>query len=121
VNSLVGITVERPLGRILLRGWRRRCPCCGHGPMMRSYLNVRPHCTVCREDLRQTEGNDVPIFLTIILIALIMVPLSHVILAKLRPDPLILLTGFAVGCAALGLYILPRLKGIILAYHWAKD
>ena len=40
-------TGERPLKPALMRGWRRRCPNCGAGPMMRGYLKVRDECPVC--------------------------------------------------------------------------
>jgi len=53
--------------RALLRGWRRKCPNCGSGPVLR-----------------------------------------------------ILFTIFAVGCVALSLYLLPRFKGMIVAFQWAR-
>ena len=49
-----------------------------------------------------------------------MAPLLHLAFVKLPPDPLTLFTVFAVGCVALSLYLLPRLKGAIVAYQWAR-
>ena len=37
-----------------------------------------------------------------------------------RPDPLILASIFSVGTVALSLYLLPRLKGALVAVQWAK-
>ncbi|WP_457645851.1 DUF983 domain-containing protein, partial [Profundibacter sp.] len=39
---------------------------------------------------------------------------------KYRPEPIVLATIFTVGCVALSLYLLPRLKGVIVAIQWAK-
>ena len=30
---------ERPMWPALRRGWARRCPSCGSGPLLRGYLN----------------------------------------------------------------------------------
>lgn len=49
-----------------------------------------------------------------------MAPLLHISFVQFRPDPLTLFTIFAVGCVGLSLYLLPRLKGAIVAYQWAK-
>ena len=37
-----------------------------------------------------------------------------------RPDPLVLASVFSVGCVALSLYLLPRLKGMVVAFQWAR-
>jgi len=44
----VSFTVERePLGVILKRGLRRRCPRCGEGPLFRRGINTYDRCSVC--------------------------------------------------------------------------
>ena len=41
--------------------------------------------------------------------------------AKIRMEFVeLLFSFFAVGCVTLSLYLLPRLKGAIVAYQWAK-
>ena len=110
----------RPLRRSLLRGWRRRCPSCGNGHMMKGYLKVAPVCPVCRDELFHHSADDGPAYLTILIVGHLMAPLLHLAFVKLRPDPLTLFTVFAVGCVALSLYLLPRLKGAIVAYQWAR-
>ena len=40
---------ERPMWPALRRGWSRRCPNCGFGPLLRGYLKVRESCPVCGE------------------------------------------------------------------------
>ena len=40
---------ERELWPAVWKGFRRKCPNCGSGPILKSYLKVRDTCTVCRE------------------------------------------------------------------------
>ena len=112
---------QRPLWPSLARGWRRRCPKCGGGTIMQSYLKVKSACPVCREELSHHRADDGPAYLTILLVGHLMAPLLHLVFVHYRPDPLTLFTIFAVGCVALSLYLLPRLKGAIVAYQWARQ
>lgn len=111
---------DRPLKQALYRGWRRKCPNCGTGPMFKGYLKVRDHCPVCKEDLSHHRADDGPAYLTILIVGHLLAPLLHVAFVHWRPDPLILFTIFAVGCVALSLYLLPRLKGGVVAFQWAR-
>lgn len=81
---------------------------------------MRQTCSVCREDFTPQRTDDGPAYLTILIVAHLMVPLLHLVFVTWRPEPLILFTIFAVGCVALSLYLLPRLKGVIMAFQWAK-
>ncbi len=111
---------EGSIWPILWKGWRRRCPKCGTGPLMSGYLTVRERCAVCREDLHHHRADDGPAYLTILIVGHLMAPLLLVVFTTWRPDPLVLFTIFAVGCVALSLYLLPRLKGVIVAFQWAR-
>ena len=116
------MTVEqdRPLGPALLQGWRRKCPNCGTGPMLRGYLKVRDACPVCGEDLHHHRADDGPAYLTILIVGHLMAPAILLAFVEFRPDPLVLFSVFAVGTVALSLFLLPRLKGAIVAYQWAR-
>jgi uncharacterized protein (DUF983 family) len=111
---------ERPLRPALLRGWRRRCPQCGAGPMLKGYLKVRDNCPVCGEDLHHHRADDGPAWLTILIVGHLMAPSIIFAFTTFRPDPIILATVFTIGCVALSLYLLPRLKGLMVAFQWAK-
>ena len=110
----------RELWPALRRGFRRKCPNCGSGPMMESYLKVRDTCTVCREDLSHHRADDGPAYLTILIVGHLMAPLLHVSFTMFRPEPLVLFTIFAIGCVGLSLYLLPRLKGAVVSFQWAR-
>ncbi|GGB24498.1 DUF983 domain-containing protein [Allosediminivita pacifica] len=101
-------------------GWRRRCPNCGSGPMLSGYLKVRDHCPVCREELFHHRADDGPAYLTILVVGHIMAPMLHVAFVTWRPEPLTLFTLFAVGTIGLSLYLLPRFKGAMVGFQWAR-
>jgi uncharacterized protein (DUF983 family) len=111
---------ERPLWPALLKGWRRRCPRCGSGALLHSYLKVNDSCAVCDQQLHHHRADDGPAYLTILIVGHIMAPGLHVAYAAWRPDPLTLFTIFSVGCTALSLYLLPRLKGAVIGFQWAR-
>ena len=111
---------DRPMRPAMFRGWRRKCPNCGSGPMLSGYLKVRDACAVCDEPLHYHRADDGPAYLTILFVGHLMAPLILIAFVKYRPEPIVLATIFTVGCVALSLYLLPRLKGVIVAIQWAK-
>lgn len=113
-------TFNRPVRPAMLRGWRRRCPKCGSGPLLSGYLKVRATCPVCDEELHHHRADDGPAYLTILIVGHILAPLILIIYTQYRPEPMVLATSFSVGCVALSLYLLPRLKGAIVGLQWAK-
>ncbi|SHJ71752.1 Uncharacterized conserved protein, DUF983 family [Shimia gijangensis] len=120
MTETIAETDERPLGPALFKGWRRRCPNCGNGPLLKGYLKVRESCSVCREDFTPQRADDGPAYLTILLVGHLMAPMLHIVFVNFRPEPLIMFTIFAVGCVALSLYLLPRFKGAVVAFQWAR-
>jgi uncharacterized protein (DUF983 family) len=120
-DEMAGMALaERPMGPAMLNGWRRRCPNCGSGPMLRGYLKVRDACPVCGEALHHHRADDGPAYLTILIVGHLMAPLILYVFTTWRPDPLILASIFSVGTVALSLWLLPRLKGMIVGIQWAK-
>ncbi|MBY6004597.1 DUF983 domain-containing protein [Salipiger bermudensis] len=111
---------QRETWPAIWRGYRGRCPNCGSGPLLRSYLKVRDHCPVCREELYHNRADDGPAYLTILIVGHIMAPALHIVFTTWRPEPLTLITIFSVGCIGLSLYLLPRLKGAIVGFQWAR-
>lgn len=113
-------TQERELKPALWRGWRRRCPNCGSGPILKGYLKVRDTCTVCQEELHHQRADDGPAYVTILIVGHLMAPLILIVFETYRPDPYVLSAIFSVGCVGLSLYLLPRIKGAFVALQWAK-
>ncbi|MCX7288967.1 MAG: DUF983 domain-containing protein [Rhodobacterales bacterium] len=118
--SSEGADEDRPVRPALLRGWRRRCPNCGAGPMMRGYLTVRDGCPVCGEALHHQRADDGPAYLTILIVGHVLAPVLLFSFTRWEPDPLPFAVALSVGTVALSLYLLPRLKGAMVALQWAK-
>ncbi|SIT07374.1 Uncharacterized conserved protein, DUF983 family [Gemmobacter megaterium] len=111
---------DRPMRPAMLRGWRRRCPACGSGPMLQGYLKVRDHCPVCDEALHHHRADDGPAYLTIVVVGKLLTPLIFWVFTAFRPEPLVMAVAFSIAAVALSLYLLPRLKGMLVAIQWSR-
>jgi uncharacterized protein (DUF983 family) len=111
---------DRPMGQALRRGWNRSCPSCGKGSLLYAYLKVRPSCENCGQDFTPQRADDGPAYLTILIVGHLMAPMLMFVFVKFRPEPLTLATMFTIGTVALSLFLLPRLKGVMIAIQWAK-
>jgi uncharacterized protein (DUF983 family) len=112
---------ERPVWPAIAKGFRCKCPNCGNGPLLKSYLKVNNTCAVCSQELYHHRADDGPAYLTILIVGHLMAPALHFTFVTWRPEPLTLFTIFAVGCVGLSLYLLPRLKGAIVGFQWARQ
>lgn len=111
---------DRPLWPAMRRGWKRCCPNCGQGPMLKAYLKVRDTCPVCGEDLHHQRADDGPAYLTILIVGHILAPVFMFMYSTWRPEPMTMVAILSVGVVALSLYLLPRIKGAFVALQWAK-
>ncbi len=111
---------ERPVKPALLRGWRRVCPNCGSGPIFDGYLSVHDSCPVCSEEFYHHRADDGPAYLNILITGHIVAPLMLVTFEIFRPDPIILSLIFILIFVTVALYMLPRIKGALIALQWAK-
>lgn len=111
---------DRPLKTALWRGWRRKCPCCGSGPMLKGYLTVRDRCSVCDQEFLHHRADDGPAYLTILIVGHILAPVLLWAFVEFRPDPITTATVFSVTAVAMSLYLLPRLKGAMIAFQWSR-
>ena len=110
----------RPLKPALLKGLRLRCPCCGDGPLLYRYLKPHAQCSECGLDLSHQRADDGPAYLTILIVGHLMGVLLHVSYVAIRPEPLTLALSMAAFATLSALLLLPRVKGMIIAYQWAK-
>lgn len=112
--------IERPLGRSIRRGLRLRCPNCGKGHIMRTYLKLQDTCPECGQELYHSRADDGPAYLTILVVGHLMAPFIHIVFTTWRPAPIFMALGFSAACIALSLFMLPRMKGMIVGIQWAK-
>lgn len=110
---------ERPLGPALLRGWRRRCPRCGGGPLLHGYLKLHRSCISCGEDFTPARADDIPAWATILIVGHIVV--FGLITTEVAWHPPVWLHWAIWPALTLGLtlWLLPRIKGMVVALQWA--
>lgn len=111
---------ERPAWPAIRRGFVQRCPKCGQAPLFEGYLKVADRCPVCEVELMHHRADDGPAFLTILIVGHVMAPAFLLVYRSFTPEPLVMATIFTVFCVGLSLYLLPRLKGVIVGIQWAK-
>ena len=103
---------------VVWRGYRKRCPRCDSGPLFRIYLKPVNRCTNCGEVYGHICADDLPSYLTILVVGHIIVPFF------MLTDRLYNLSGWVHGAIWLPLtivliiYFLPRLKGVAVAWMW---
>ena len=111
---------DRPTWPAIAKGFRCKCPKCGEGKLLHSYLKVNDTCPGCGQELFHHRADDGPAYLTILFVGHLLAPALHVSYVHWRPDPLTMAIAFSIGCVGLSLFLLPRLKGAIVAYQWAR-
>ncbi len=103
---------------ILMRGFLGRCPHCGKGKLLHRYLKVVPNCTNCGEAYGHIAAEDMPPWLTILIVGHILVPNMWTFQRNfdvpiwveqiMWPTLAIILIGI----------LLPRCKGFCVALLW---
>ena len=111
---------DREMKPAMLRGFLRRCPECGEGAMFDGYLKVTDRCAVCGTDLSQHRADDGPAYLTILVVGHLLAPIMIFVFTEYRPGAVTLATVFTLSTVALSLFLLPRLKGLVVAIQWSK-
>jgi len=111
---------DRPMRPAMLRGWQRVCPACGEGRMLHGYLKVRDHCPACGEELHHQRADDGPAYLTILIVGKTVVPLMAWAFVVLHPEPIVLALAASTLAISLSLYLLPRLKGVLVGIQWSR-
>lgn len=110
---------ERPLLPALLRGWHRRCPNCGGGPVFDGFLAVRPACAACGEDLHHHRADDLPAWVTIVIVGHLIVGILLSVETAIRPPMWVHFAVWPTLALGLTLWLLPRIKGMVVAMQWA--
>ena len=94
-----------------------RCPCCGNGSLMKSYLKQVENCSVCGESFGQIRADDAAPWLTIILVGHVFLPFAF--LVNVDWMPLWAAMGMWAACfTTIALAILPRAKALLIAVLW---
>jgi len=120
--SKLALSTEKPstLGPALRRGIARKCPACGKASAFDGYLTVKTECDNCHTPLAHYKSDDLPPYLTILIVGHIVVSLMMQFVdftsnASVSPFSLFFWPALTL---ALVLVILPFIKGLVLGIHW---
>jgi uncharacterized protein (DUF983 family) len=101
------------------RGLSRRCPSCGQGSLFDGLLTVRPNCDFCIADNAAYPSDDMPPYVTMVIVGHIVLPLllwvDHVFTPPIGAQ-------FAIWLpitALLSVALLPFVKGGVVGLCWA--
>lgn len=110
----------RNLWRAIGRGAMLRCPNCGKGHMFRAYLKVADHCDVCSEDLSQHRADDMPPYLSILIVGHLIVGLMLHMEMSYAIAPWVYVVTMVPAALILPLVLLPSIKGAVVGLQWAN-
>ena len=102
------------------RGAGGRCPACGEGRILHSYLKVNESCPTCGEELHHHRADDFPPYITIFVVGHILGAAMFAV-DDIWPDlPMAVhFITWPVLCIVMSLWLLPIFKGGLIAYQWA--
>src|ERR1700744_5099530 len=107
---------DMPLKVAVGRALMGRCPACGKGKLMRSYLKQVDTCSACGESLGQIRADDAAPWATIILVGHVFLPMAFMV--ELGLPLWAEATVWAMSFAVLSLAILPKAKAMFIAILW---
>lgn len=119
MTMIAEVEAERRPVQAAMRGMRGRCPSCGEGRVLKGYLTANPACGHCGEGFGHLRADDMPPWLTIMIVGHIVVPLLLIVEQTWHPDMVLQMVLWPAVTLALMLAILPRAKGAVLGLLWA--
>ncbi len=87
--------------------------------MMAGYLEVRRSCASCGEDFQHHRADDAPAWATILIVGHVLVPGLLLIESNFHPPLWVHWSIWPALTLGLTLWLLPRVKGAIVAAQWA--
>jgi len=110
---------KRNVWQSIKRGMRCRCPNCGEGRMFNRFLKVAPSCPACREDLSHHRADDLPPYLTIVIVGHIVVTAILFVFGRWEWPTIVHLFVWLPLTFVLCLALLQPTKGAVVGLQWA--
>ena len=114
-------TDKRNVWQAVGRGIMCRCPNCGQGKLFRAYLKVNDTCPVCGEELFHHRADDLPPYISILIVGHILVGVMLDIEMRFNDvNPMYYVATLVPLAIVLPLALLPSIKGAVVAVQWAN-
>jgi len=98
----------RSVASAIWNGTRLRCPHCGKGHMFRAYLKVADKCDVCGEELFHHRADDMPPYLSILIVGHLIVGIMLEMELHGGFEPWVYMVTMVPAAVLLPLVLLPR-------------
>jgi|FLOH01.1.fsa_nt_gi uncharacterized protein (DUF983 family) len=102
----------------IIRGLKRTCPHCGQGHIFKGYLKLSDHCSNCHAPTGEIRADDLPPYLTILLVGHLVVPSLLFVEVVYHPELWVQMTIWPALTLILTLSILPFIKGAAIGLMW---
>jgi uncharacterized protein (DUF983 family) len=102
----------------LLRGVLGHCPRCGQGRVLHRYLKIVPNCEVCGEAYGHLPADDMPPWLTILIVGHLLFPNVWFVEQNFNIPVWVEEVMWPSLGLILTLVLLPRCKGFVVALLW---
>jgi uncharacterized protein (DUF983 family) len=112
-------TGERATGNAVWKGFRCRCPHCGEGKLFKGFLKPMAVCASCNEKLDGHRSDDLPPYVTIMIVGHMIVP--FILASEMSANPWPLWLHFSVWLPltlVMTLVLMQPVKGAIIAMQW---
>ena len=109
----------REVGRSMRLGFRCKCPNCGQGKLFRSFLKATPSCEVCNENMSVHRADDMPPYVTIMIVGHIIVPANLLFERGAEWSMMTHMIIWPLLTILLTMAFIQPVKGALIAYQWA--
>ncbi|MBV2143310.1 DUF983 domain-containing protein [Falsochrobactrum sp. TDYN1] len=109
----------RPLGQAMRRGFKSHCPHCGEGKLFRAFVKPVANCSVCNEDYTPQRADDLPAYLTIVIVGHIVIAAFMVMEASSNLPLWGHMMIWGPLTVLLSLLLLQPIKGATIGLQWA--
>lgn len=111
---------DRNILDAMRKGVRHKCPSCGEGHIYSSYAKVKDECDACGEVLKHHRADDLPAYLTILIIGHLVVFNALSVEQAYQPALWVHVALWGPLTVIGSLLLIPRFKGAIVGLQWAK-
>ena len=112
-------TEKRPLLRSALLGLACKCPNCGTGKIFNGFLQVKPSCDSCGEDLSHQRADDLPAYLNIFVVGHVVVGAMMVFMTWNLLGMWATMFATIFLCVLAAFLMMRPLKGMVVGIQWA--
>ena len=99
-------------------GFRGVCPRCGEAPLFRAYLKPVKACSHCGAHWELIRADDGPAWATMLVVGHVLALFFHIFIFRMNLSTGGAILALCAVATVMTLLLLPRMKGLIIAWIW---